>query len=581
MNKTTLLRARKMMSQASKGSSWRTFLLSFVFTCVLLGVLSHPQTMHLTRHAVSKVGGGTESLQKLFRERGPVMKQHASIWGDNIARFRISFVSPVLQIAVGCLSLLSCLVAADRLFHVYVTVWWRYFTRKNALERFNHIKLEGHEAKYPTVCVQLPMFNETDVCAHVIECAREMQWPRSKLLIQVLDDSTCPETRAIIEESLELCREQGIQTQYRWRSNRTGYKAGAMADAMGDLGLYAYIAVFDADFSPDPDFLLKTVPFLVANPHVGFVQARWTFTNATENVLTRVQTISLNYHIRCEQYARFCAGLFFNNNGTACVWRKSCIEDAGGWSHRSTVEDLDLSLRAHLRGWRFIFLDEITCLNEIPSVYAAYRKQQHRWSAGPVTLWKEAFRSIINSDIPFASKLYLNLFFFGTRMFATHFVSFFFYLLLIPVCATCPEVVIPYWALVYAPILVTLSTCIFTPGGLWYAIPYVLFENAMTIVKLSAMISGLLSLSSANEWVVTTKLGKWVAQKVEKARLISKPRSHTPAKTIYAKELFMGLFFAFCATWGIFRHELFAYSIFLYAQAAVFFIFGLNCIDNL
>ena len=154
MNKTTLLRARKMMSQASKGSSWRTFLLSFVFTCVLLGVLSHPQTMHLTRHAVSKVGGGTESLQKLFRERGPVMKQHASIWGDNIARFRISFVSPVLQIAVGCLSLLSCLVAADRLFHVYVTVWWRYFTRKNALERFNHIKLEGHEAKYPTVCVQ-------------------------------------------------------------------------------------------------------------------------------------------------------------------------------------------------------------------------------------------------------------------------------------------------------------------------------------------------------------------------------------------------------------------------------------------
>ena len=168
MNKTTLLRARKMMSQASKGSSWRTFLLSFVFTCVLLGVLSHPQTMHLTRHAVTKVGGGTESLQKLFRERGPVMKQHASIWGDNIARFRISFVSPVLQIAVGCLSLLSCLVRRPT-FPRHVTVWWRYFTRKNALERFNHIKLEGHEAKYPTVCVQLPMFNETDVCAHVID----------------------------------------------------------------------------------------------------------------------------------------------------------------------------------------------------------------------------------------------------------------------------------------------------------------------------------------------------------------------------------------------------------------------------
>ena len=180
----------------------------------------------------------------------------------------------------------------------------------------------------------------------------------------------------------------------------------------------------------------EAVPYLRSNPKAGFVQARWVYTNGAESILTRVQEISLNYHIRCEQYARFAAGLFFNFNGTAGVWRRQCIVDAGGWNNRTTVEDMDLSLRAYLRGWKFIFLDDVTCMNEIPADYDAYRKQQHRWSCGPMQLWRKAMAAVWSSDIPLAKKMYLNVFFFGTRMFATHIVSFFLYCTLIPICAT-------------------------------------------------------------------------------------------------------------------------------------------------
>ena len=575
-------------------SSGRAFILSFLSTLFLLGMFTHPQTMNIAHDVISRAHVGAESLHKIAtseddRRQAWEMATRGASW---VGAIRVRYVSPILQVGVGILALLSSLVAADRLFHCYTATWWRYFSKRRALDRFKYVELEGSdEDQYPMVVIQLPMFNETDVCVHAIECAREMEWPRSKLLIQILDDSTCPETRATIEEALEVCKEQGVHTQYRWRSDRTGFKAGAMHDAMDDIVEYDYVCVFDADFSPDPDFLMKTVPWIHSNNHVGFVQARWTYINSSENLLTRVQSISLNYHIRCEQFARFSANLFFNFNGTAGIWRRTCIVDSGGWNHRTTVEDLDLSLRAHLRGWKFIFLDDVTCLNEIPAQYDAYRKQQHRWSAGPMQLWRKAMGSIwASNEIPLASKLYLNVFFFGTRMFATHLVSFFFYLLLIPLSTLCPEVVLPLWALVYTPMLVTLSTCIFTPGGIYYAIPYVLFENAMTIVKLSAMVSGLFAMENANEWVVTTKVGKWVAKRVEKARnikLVQKVAAKVAAKAaarkkpFHAKELLMGAFFATCGLWGVFRHALFGFCIFLFAQASVFFLFGANAVDNL
>ena len=514
------------------------------------------------------------------------------------ARFaRRVYVAPTLQAFVAVAAFLSALVAADRMFHFYVAVYWRLVARKDPVkEKWKTVALPPTRevtsaradavAHFPKVVVQLPMFNELSVCGDVIDKACALDWPRSRLLIQVLDDSTCLETRAVVDDKVFEWRERGVNVVARRRKNRAGYKAGAMVDAEDDLrgrrdgrfggrfysrtgpkgptpcvrdvepistnppvtessiskknqdesvderhddenenenaGLdsgYEYAFIFDADFEPRSDFLRRVAPYLIANPEVGFVQARWTYVNGSESLLTRVQEISLNYHIRCEQFARHAAGVFFNFNGTAGAWRLTCVEDAGGWTPRTTVEDMDLSLRAYLRGWKFVFLDDVTCDCEIPAVYDAYRKQQHRWSCGPAQLFKIAAKAVWRSEkTPFAKKMYLIVFFFGTRMFASHLVSFALYCTLIPICATFPEVYIPFWALVYVPLTITISTTFWTRGGWRFAIPYVLCENAMSVVKVTAMFSGFLDWADANEWVVTRKLGRIIARKVDDAR---------------------------------------------------------------
>ena len=500
----------------------------------------------------------------------------------------------MLKVIVGFTAFLSALVAADRAFHLYVAFYWKYLSRKDYLDRFkrpsgkrvpsysmeemqqsSHSSFLPPGAEYystiPNVVVQLPMFNETACCEDIINAACRMKWPREHFMVQVLDDSTELEAREIAQSAVHRWMSRGVNIQYVCRENRKGYKAGSMLDAMDLIENYDYVAVFDADFDPDSDFLFNTVPWLMENEDVGFVQTRWTFTNAKETVLTRVQEISLSYHMLCEQYARCSAGLFFNFNGTAGVWRRKCIVDAGGWNFRTTVEDMDLSLRAYLRGWKFIFLNDITCDNEIPAEYDAYRKQQHRWSCGPMQLWRKATKTILESNgVSLAKKVYLIVFFFGARMFAAHIVSFFLYCLLVPLCAISPEIPIPFWALVYTPVLVTMSTVVFTKEGWKTSVAFVLFENAMCVVKLSAMISGLFELSDAREWVVTKKLGNMFSS--------SSSTSTTPKarRKIYFKELSMGAFFLFCGVYGILQHQLVHYSLFLIAQSLVFFAFGFN-----
>lgn len=487
---------------------------------------------------------------------------------------------PLLRAFIGFSAFLSSMVASDRVFHVYISLYWKLFARKKPHQYYvcKQFPSIDYPDEFPNVCVQLPMFNEKEVCQQVIDAACHLEWPKSKLLIQILDDSTCLDTQQRIIDKVLAWRECGMHIVHRQRSNRNGYKAGAMRESMDEITNCEYCAIFDADFDPDPDFLIKTVPYLHCNANVGFVQARWIYSNEAESILTRVQAISLNYHMRAEQYARFAAGLFFNFNGTAGVWRRKAIIDAGGWNQRTTVEDMDLSLRAYLRGWKFVFLDDVTCVNEIPSCYNAFRKQQHRWCSGPMELWRKATAAVWRSkSITFAQKMYLNCFFFGTRLFATHIVSFVFYCLLVPICATAPEVSIPFWALVYMPILVTLSTVYYTPGGWVHALAYVLFENAMSIVKVSAMLAGLLDLKDAHEWVVTTKMGKWVASKIEQAGHVPLKKQVTSRK-IYKRELLVGTLFLICGTYGLIVHRLFHYAIFLYFQGVVFLAFGLSFI---
>eukprot|EP00899_Mesostigma_viride_P015507 jgi/Mesvir1/23958/Mv10727-RA.1 len=459
-------------------------------------------------------------------------------WLAVMARdIRVTFISPILQALVGFSAFLSALVAADRLFHFYLAFYWKKCAPVRPEAAYSATPLPPplqYESEYPMVVVQIPMFNERDVCEHVIDACCELQWPRRRLLVQVLDDSTCEITRQLID---------------------------------------------------DKD-----------NAEIGFVQTRWIFANADESMLTRVQEISLNYHIKCEQFARFASGNFFNFNGTAGVWRRACIEDAGNWNNRTTVEDMDLSLRAFLRGWKFIFLHDVECICELPSSYEAYRKQQHRWTGGPMQLWRKAMASVWDSKIPFVQKLYLNMFFFGTRLFATHVVSFVFYCTLVPICIITPEVTIPFWALIYVPILVTMSTAFFTPRAWYHMVHYVLFENAMSVVKIGAMCSGLLNLASAHQWVVTTKLGNWVSTKAkggptpvmrraksESAALMakkSKTATAAPVSKIYKRELFMSAFLLSCAIYGVVVESRWEYSVFLILQGIAFGLFGLNFVDN-
>jgi beta-mannan synthase len=241
-----------------------------------------------------------------------------------------------------------------------------------------------------------------------------------------------------------------------------------------------------------------------------------------------------------------------------------------------------------------VFLDDVTCDCEIPAVYDAYRKQQHRWSCGPAQLFKIAARAVWRSETtPLAKKIYLIVFFFGTRMFASHLVSFALYCTLIPICATFPEVNIPFWALVYVPLTITISTTVWTKGGWRRAIQYVLCENAMSAVKLMAMLSGFLDWADANEWVVTRKLGRVIGKKTQELatkldrakKAMELPKNSENCETkkkkkIYGKECAMGLFFVACAAYGALFHAMWQYAVFLTLQGVVFLAFGLNYVDG-
>lgn len=418
------------------------------------------------------------------------------------------------------------------------------------------------------------MFNERAVCQAIIDCCCELSWEPSRFHVQVLDDSTDSKTRELVDEQVALWKARGVSISCLRRTNRQGYKAGAMKEGMETLSRqgYKYVAVFDADFKPQPDFLMRTIPYLEGNPNVGYVQTRWTFTNPGESYLTKAQEVSLNYHMKCEQLTHSATGSFFNFNGTAGVWRLHCIEDAGGWMSRTTVEDMDLSLRAYIKGWKAIFLNDVTCLNEIPASFFAFRKQQHRWTCGPAQLWIKAHKDIWSSDISLFRKLELTIMYFGVRKCATHLVALGFFCSLVPLSIVTPEVSVPTWALVQLPVVVTLSTAVFTEAGWAYSILYVLFENAMGMVKLWAVVTALLDLQRAQEWVVTTKLGSSDKRPGSAALM--------PSCKVYAGELLFGIMLTSLAVAGLMLStSQWGLASYFLVQGLVFVSFGFNMVD--
>ena len=253
----------------------------------------------------------------------------------------------------------------------------------------------------PRVTVQLPIYNEMYVAERLIETVCQLDYPRELLEIQVLDDSV-DETTAVAERAVRRNAAAGINITCLHRADRTGYKAGALEAGLR-VAAGEYVAIFDADFIPTPDFLRRSVPFFT-DPKVAMVQARWGHVNQDYSLLTKIQSILLDGHFVLEHGSRSRSGLFFNFNGTAGIWRRSAIEDAGGWQHDTLTEDLDLSYRAQLRGWQFVFLQDLIAPAELPVEMNAFKSQQHRWAKGSIQTCRKVLPRILRSNLPLGVK---------------------------------------------------------------------------------------------------------------------------------------------------------------------------------
>ena len=257
-------------------------------------------------------------------------------------------------------------------------------------------------AEKPLVSVQVPIFNELYVAERLIDAIARFEWDADKLEILVLDDST-DETREIAQKAVERWHAQGINIRHIHRTDRAGFKAGALAMGM-TMTRAEYIAYFDADFVPPRDFLLKTIPFF-ADDKVAFIQTRWGHLNRNYSMLTFLQALAIDAHFVVEQYARARGGYWFNFNGTAGVWRRAAIQNAGGWIQDTLTEDLDLSYRAFLHGWKALYLRQVVTPAELPVTFSAYQRQQHRWAKGSLECALKLLPQVWRAPISLGSKL--------------------------------------------------------------------------------------------------------------------------------------------------------------------------------
>jgi cellulose synthase/poly-beta-1,6-N-acetylglucosamine synthase-like glycosyltransferase len=253
----------------------------------------------------------------------------------------------------------------------------------------------------PVVTIQLPLYNEMYVADRLIDAVCRIDYPRDLLEIQVLDDSI-DETRAIASQAVRRWAALGVDIKYIHRRNRTGFKAGALEAGL-KTARGEFVGIFDADFIPTADFLQRLMPHF-GDPEVGMVQARWGHINADYSLLTKIQAILLDGHFVLEHGGRNRGGRFFNFNGTAGVWRRHAIDDAGGWQHDTLTEDLDLSYRAQLRGWRFVFIADLIAPAEVPVEMNAFKSQQHRWAKGSIQTCRKLLPRILRSDLPLGVK---------------------------------------------------------------------------------------------------------------------------------------------------------------------------------
>ncbi len=286
---------------------------------------------------------------------------------------------------------------------------WIYIQRKKEVN-FTLERLPD----FPNVTVQLPVYNEKYVVERLLEAISRFNYPKDKLEIQILDDST-DETTSIIVRKMEQLRPLGLDIKLVHRENRVGFKAGALDHGM-KLAMGEFIAIFDADFVPEADFLLKTLPHF-NDVNIGVVQTRWEHINKNYSLLTQLQAFGLDAHFSIEQSARSASGSFINFNGTCGVWRKKCIEDAGGWSHDTLTEDLDLSYRAQLRDWKFKYLENVSTPGELPIIMPAIKSQQYRWNKGAAETARKNFGNVLRSGLSVKNKIHAFFHLFNSSVF--------------------------------------------------------------------------------------------------------------------------------------------------------------------
>ncbi|KAI4310480.1 hypothetical protein MLD38_035456 [Melastoma candidum] len=498
-------------------------------------------------------------------------------------QIRVPLIVPLLRLSVFTCLVLSLMLFVERVYMAFVIILVKLLGMKPEKRyKCEPMKddLELGNSTYPMVLIQIPMYNEREVYQLSIGAACGLSWPSDRIIIQVLDDSTDPTIKDLVELECQRWASKGINIKYEIRDNRNGYKAGALKEGMKHSYVKQcdFVAIFDADFQPEPDFLWRTIPFLVHNPDIGLVQARWKFVNSDECLMTRMQEMSLDYHFTVEQEVGSSTYAFFGFNGTAGVWRIAALNEAGGWKDRTTVEDMDLAVRASLKGWKFVYVGNLKVKNELPSTFKAYRNQQHRWSCGPANLFRKMVMEIIrNKKVTTWKKVHVIYSFFLVRKVVAHIVTFVFYCVVLPATVLVPEVTVPKWGAVYIPSVITILNAVGTPRSLHLMVFWILFENVMSLLRTKATFIGLLEAGRVNEWIVTEKLGD--ATKVKAATKLPKKPKLKVGERLHMLELGVGAYLFLCgcydAAYGKNR-----YFIYLFAQAIAFFIAGFGYVGT-
>jgi cellulose synthase/poly-beta-1,6-N-acetylglucosamine synthase-like glycosyltransferase len=339
----------------------------------------------------------------------------------------------------------------------------------------NKIFYRDHPVKnWPRITIQLPIFNERYVVERLIESVCRFDYPRDLLEIQLLDDST-DDTVDMARTLASQIKDQGFDIQYIHRDNRIGFKAGALKEglktASGEL-----VGIFDADFIPHPGFLKETVPYFT-DPEVGMIQTRWGHINSDYSLLTRAQSIGIDGHFGVEQAARAWSGFFMNFNGTAGIWRKKTIEDAGGWQADTLTEDLDLSYRAQLRGWKLKFVADVVCPAEVPVTITAFKSQQFRWAKGSIQTAKKNLGKLFKSDIPLLVKIQAFL----------HLTHYMVHPMMLLVVLTSVPMLYAQWFFknLSFPIMIFTLLCLatFGPSSMYLFSQRILYHNWKTRIK--------------------------------------------------------------------------------------------------